>query len=146
MIKIYRWLVIFHAFVGIGALFGGLGVIIDPSGKGMGISTDVLVNAPFDDFLIPGIILFSFVGVCNILTAVTAYKKVKIQAYLSGVMSVVLVFWIVIQCYMLWAINILHVVYFLLGLVGITLACLLAYKQMLFPLNLIFKDKNENII
>jgi len=139
MNKIYKWLVIFHAFVGVGAIAGGLGAILDPSGTSMGISSDILKKSPFDDFLIPGIILFSFVGVCNVLTAITSYKKIKFQAYISGIMSVGLVIWIVVQCYMLWAINILHIIYFILGFVGIYLATILAFKQKIYPLNKFLK-------
>ena len=46
-------------FVGIGAVAGGLGVILDPSGESLGVSVDLLINSPFKNFLIPGIVLFT---------------------------------------------------------------------------------------
>jgi hypothetical protein len=46
------------AFLGIGAIGGGGALIISPSGKLLGgIPLSLLKNSPFNDFLIPGIIL-----------------------------------------------------------------------------------------
>lgn len=143
MKKIYLFLVILHAFVGVGALFGGFGAIMDPSGEAMGISTDVLKRAPFADFLIPGLILFIVIGIGNLVIAFTAYKKVKLQAYFSGAISFVLMIWIVIQCYMLADINILHIIYFLIGFIGIIFSVILAFKRRLFPTKIIINLLNK---
>ena len=51
--------------VALGAIPSGLSMIIRPDGSGLGFTTDYLVNAPFSDFLIPGIVLFSVIGLCN---------------------------------------------------------------------------------
>lgn len=51
------------AFLGISALGGGAALIISPSGKLLGgLPLSILTRSPFTDFLIPGIILFTVLG------------------------------------------------------------------------------------
>lgn len=50
------------SFLGLGAIFGGGVLIISPSGKMFGMPLSMLDNSPFNNFLIPGIILFSLLG------------------------------------------------------------------------------------
>ena len=64
MKKIYRLLFALHAFVGVGAVFGGLAAITNPKSP-LGIPIEILKNSPFNDFLIPGIILFTLIGLGN---------------------------------------------------------------------------------
>lgn len=69
-------LVILLLFLGIGALGGGLGLIISPSGRLMGgLPLSVLQNSPFRDFLIPGIILFLVLGLSPCLIALALIRK-----------------------------------------------------------------------
>lgn len=63
-------------FLGIGALGGGLGLIISPSGKLMGgLPLSSLQNSPFTDFLIPGIILFPVLGISPCLISLALIRK-----------------------------------------------------------------------
>ena len=51
------------AFLGLGAIGGGGALIISPSGKLLGgLPLSILARSPFTDFLIPGIILFTVLG------------------------------------------------------------------------------------
>ncbi|MEO7530768.1 MAG: hypothetical protein ABIS69_05135, partial [Sediminibacterium sp.] len=50
------------AFLGIGAIGGGIVFMISPDGKMMGIPLSILDQSPFNNFLIPGIILFLILG------------------------------------------------------------------------------------
>jgi len=137
--QLYLYIIILHAFVGIGGLFGGIGIIIDPSGDGYGVSVDLLKNSPFNDFFIPGLFLFFIIGIGDIIVSIFAYQKHKYLAYLSGLMGGVLMTWIVIQCIMIETVAALHVIFFLLGLIEVLLAFILANKNNLFPLNLLKK-------
>jgi len=137
--QLYLYIIILHAFVGIGGMFGGIGIIIDPSGEGYGVSVDLLKNSPFNDFFIPGLFLFFIIGIGDIIVSIFAYKKHKYLVYLSGLMGGVLMTWIVIQCIMIETVAALHVIFFLLGLIEVLLAFILADKNNLFPLNLLKK-------
>lgn len=90
MIKIYRILPVMHAFVGIGALFGGCAAMLNPNGP-MGISVELLENSPFDNYFIPGLILFTVIGLGNILSSFLFRYHLKYQGYISSVFSWALV-------------------------------------------------------
>ncbi|WP_309607722.1 hypothetical protein [Flavobacterium sp.] len=64
------------AFLGISAVGGGGTLIISPSGKLLGgLPLSILDNSPFDNFLIPGIILFLVLGVFPIFIVFALIKK-----------------------------------------------------------------------
>lgn len=136
MKKVKRLLFILHWFVGIGAIGGGLMAILNPEGPG-GMPTNALENSPFQDFLIPGIILFAIIGLGNVLCAFIFHFNLKYQGYISFVFSVALVIWIIVQCIMLRSVVLLHVIYLIIGLVEICLSVFLGYAQHLFPSKII---------
>ncbi len=141
--KIDLGTIILHIFVGIGAFFGGGGVLLDPSGQSMGVSTDMLVNGPFHDFLFPGLFLFFVLGTGNLLAAFLGIKKQKLTAYFSFALGGILALWILIQCYMLYAISFLHVLFFLIGMIQMILAILQAFDRQLFPATYFLNKKAE---
>jgi hypothetical protein len=65
-------------FLGITAMIGGALLIISPSGKLIGgLPLSILAHSPFSDFLFPGIILFSVLGIAPCLTSIALIKKPK---------------------------------------------------------------------
>lgn len=144
MKKIYRILIGLHLFVGIGAMAGGFGAIMNPNNP-MGMTTEALKNSPFTNFLIPGIFLLAVLGIGNIVSAV-ALRWFKYGSYVSNVLSWTLVIWIVIQCIMLNAIHILHIIFFGIGVIEATLAFIILFNQRYFPTNIIwqFMEKRQN--
>lgn len=131
-----RLLMILHIFVGLGGMAGGFGAIMNPKAP-MGAPVEMLRYSPFDDFLIPGILLFSVIGIGNVISFFILRSNVFYRLYVSNVFSWALVIWIVVQCVMLRAINILHVLFFLIGVVEVFFATSLLFQQRLFPTNLI---------
>lgn len=64
------------SFLGLSAFGGGLTLIISPSGELLGgLPLSLLQNSPFDNFLIPGIILFIILGIFPILIVFALIKK-----------------------------------------------------------------------
>ncbi len=64
------------SFLGISAIGGGGALIISPSGKLLGgLPLSILEKSPFNDFLIPGIILVAVLGVLPCLTVWALIKK-----------------------------------------------------------------------
>ena len=61
--------------LGLGAIFGDAVLIISRYGKLFGMPLSSLRTSPFNNFLIPGIILFTVVGVIQILTMVALIKR-----------------------------------------------------------------------
>ncbi|MFP4662386.1 MAG: hypothetical protein ACLFPF_09350 [Halanaerobiales bacterium] len=105
----------------------------------MGMSVDALKYSPFSNFLIPGLFLLIVLGFGNMIVAYLIHKQSSYRAYASFIQGWILVCWIVIQCIMLYTINILHVIYFLLGLIMVILAVTIIFKKRLFPADLIIK-------
>ena len=66
--------------LGIGAVFGGAVLIISPSGRLFGMPLSMLDNSPFNNFLIPGVILFSVLGImpCWIVWSLIKRPEYKI--------------------------------------------------------------------
>jgi hypothetical protein len=68
-------LIILLALLGLGAIFGGGVLIISPSGKLFGMPMSLLENSPFNNFLVPGIILFIVLGIAPVVVAIALIKK-----------------------------------------------------------------------
>lgn len=136
MKTVYRLLFALQLFVGIGAIFGGLAAIVNPE-EPLGITVEALKNSPFSNYLIPGIILFTIIGLGNVFSALMFRFKFKFQGYISSVFSWALVIWIVVQCIMLEAVAFLHILFFMIGVIEAVLSAIILFEQRLFPANLI---------
>jgi CDP-diglyceride synthetase len=84
-------------FNAVSAMFGGLGLIIDPSGETMQMPIEFLKDSPFENFLIPGIILFSVNGLFNLLVGILGVKKSNIFPILTLLCGIFLIVWLSIQ-------------------------------------------------
>ncbi len=116
MKKIARiFLIILLFLTSINALIAGLLFIIEPSGKLMGMTIEYIKNSPFQSFLIPGIVLFTFNGILNLLAGIAVILKKWYAAYFAIIQGVILVSWIVIQMIMVQDFNILHLIMFIIG-------------------------------
>lgn len=123
-----------HLLVGVLALFGGWAGMSVPNGP-FGISTDMLANSPFDNFFIPGLVLFVMVGLGQLFSAGFFIFRSRYQAYVSGFFSGVLLVWLIVQVWMLQVIEILHVVTFIIALLQAGLSIWFLFKEKLFPAN-----------
>ena len=78
------------AFLGLGAIGGGGALIISPSGKLLGgLPLSILERSPFDNFLVPGIILFVVLGLipCLLIYALIKRPVSKIAGYFNFFMD-----------------------------------------------------------
>lgn len=128
-----------HYIIGIGAVFGGLVALLQPNGP-LGISTDVLEGSPFNNFLIPGLVLFGFIGLGNCFSGILAWRGSKLTGMISGFFGCGLMIWIMVQCWILGDVVFLHVLYFILGLVQGLLGARMMMRKRQFPFSL-FLDK-----
>ncbi len=117
---------------------GGLAAITNPQAP-LGMPVETLKNSPFENFLIPGIILFVVIGLGNLFSGAMYRAKTKYQGYISSVFGWALMIWIVVQCIMLWSVVFLHVLFFIIGLVQAVLSACLLFERRLFPANIVIK-------
>lgn len=126
------------AFLGLGAISGGAVLIISPSGKLIGMPLSMLNSSPFSNFLIPGIILFSILGIAPLLLIAALIKKRESNlaerfnffgdmhwAWTYTIyLAFTLIFWIQIEMVLLNAVSWLHTFYMLLAVIIIFVALL----------------------
>ena len=109
--------IILLLFNAIGALWGGFGLIYDPSGKFMQMPLAFLEHSPFSDYLIPGIILFVFNGLLCLVAAFFVIKKHRVYSYFTLFQGLVLVVWLTVQIIMIKIFYFpLHLPYYTIGL------------------------------
>lgn len=77
--------------IGIGALFGGYGLMRDA--EGLGLSESWLAGSPFSDYRIPDLILFVVIGGGMLVTALLAVSGSRYAALSAFAMGVELVIW-----------------------------------------------------
>lgn len=73
--KLSNLFLIVLGLLALGAIGGGIILIISPSGELLGIPVTEFKNIPFDNYLIPGIILFTVLGVIPSLLIIALIKK-----------------------------------------------------------------------
>ena len=117
-----KWLIFWTLFIGIGALAGGLSMIVDPSGKALHMDEMLpffqvlpFADVLFQDFLFSGFALLIVNGLTNLTAAVLLFRKKKIGVILGGIFGVTLMLWICIQFYM-FPPNFMSSIYFVFGL------------------------------
>ncbi len=67
-------LILLQFFLGIGAMFGGGALMLAPDGSLLGMPLSVMEGAPFANFFIPGLVLFTFVGLFPLCVAYSLWK------------------------------------------------------------------------
>jgi hypothetical protein len=116
--------------LGIGAILGGGALCISPGGELLAMPPSLLRDTPFRDYLIPGLILFSVIGVFPLLAAYALLRKPDWHALraanpfrgrhwawaASAMSGVSLVVWIVAEMVLLRIAVWIHWVYLLWGL------------------------------
>ena len=117
-----KWLLFWTLFIGIGAVAGGLSMIIDPSGKALHMDGMLpffqklpFAEVLFQDFLFSGFALLIVNGLTNLAAAIMLLKRKKLGVILGGVFGITLMLWICIQFYM-FPLNFMSLSYFIFGL------------------------------
>jgi hypothetical protein len=70
-------LVVLLGLLALGAIFGGGALMISPSGDLLRMPKSNLGTAPFNDFFVPGLILFSVLGILPVIVIIGLIKKPK---------------------------------------------------------------------
>jgi peptidoglycan/LPS O-acetylase OafA/YrhL len=84
-------------FQGLSGLLGGIGLVLDPTGESLQIPLSWLEGSPFDDYLVPGLILFFILGIFPLVVFYGLLKKTKWSWFAAMLVGVGLVIWIVVE-------------------------------------------------
>lgn len=117
-------------FNGIAACFGGWMLITSPDGSSLGMTTGLLEYSPFTDFLIPGIVLFTVIGLFSLVSSYLVVRQVTRYSFLVILMGLILIGWIVVQAIMIQTVNYLHVIFVSAGLLLVASGLLLRKQNI----------------
>ena len=116
-----RILVFWTLFIGIGAVGGAAMMLLDPSGKTMGMDGMLpyfqvlpFAEVVFQDLAFSGIALFIVNGLTNLAAAGLLLARKKAGVTLGGIFGVTLMLWICIQFY-IFPPNFMSTIYFIFG-------------------------------
>lgn len=132
------WLLIaLLILLGLGALISGALMMAFPDGSLFQMPLSMLQYSPFSNYFIPGLMLFSLLGVYPLLVAyclwrrpgwrwpeaINPARKFHWSWAASLAAGAIVLIWIIVQVLMLRAVAFLHVLYFVWGLalIGLTL-------------------------
>jgi len=114
----------------ISALFGGWSLMSDPSGETMDMPLRFLDHSPFENFRVPGVILFISNGLFSLLFAVMVLLKFMNYSWLVIFQGFILVGWLIVQIFMIRDFyGPLHVLYFSVGILLICTGWILARQD-----------------
>jgi hypothetical protein len=92
--------ILFLLILAVGAFYGGFCFITDPSGNKIGIDSDLILNTPFYDYLIPGIILVIFNGFFPLWVIISYFKKSFLFPWLMVIQGCELTVWLSVELMM----------------------------------------------
>jgi len=122
-------------FQGISGLYGGITLVIDPTGDLLQMPIPILDGTPFHSFLIPGLILLTILGIFPLIVLYGFWKR-RLWSWTAALaVSVALIIWIGVQ---IWMVGYhleppLQFIYGLLGLILLGLVMSPSVRRALEP-------------
>lgn len=86
-----------EVLLGIGALGGGLVLIVASRGEIMPLPLSALAGSPFETYLGPGLILFAVLGIGPFLAARLAWGRHPLAAFAALAVGMALLIWVAVQ-------------------------------------------------
>lgn len=85
------------AFQGLSGVFGGVGLVVDPSGAALGLPADWLAGSPFDDYAVPGLVLLTLLGAVPLLVAYGVWARKAWSWAGSLLVAAALLVWLAVE-------------------------------------------------
>ena len=140
-----RVLLFWTLFIGLGAVAGSLGMLVDPSGKALGMDAMLpyfqvlpFADVLFQNFVFSGIALLIVNGLSNLVASVLLFMHKKAGVVLGMTFGITLMLWIVIQ-FIIFPFNFMSTAYFVFGFLQFVtgFVCLAGLKQGEFVFNVV---------
>ena len=110
------------SFVAVTSTLSGLIMISNPDGRILNLSLDLLEGTPFKNFMIPGILLTATVGGTNLLAVFYNLQRHPNRYNLAMAGGTMISGWIITQMILIQAVNWLHIVSLVIGIMIILLS------------------------
>jgi hypothetical protein len=88
---------VLEVVLSIGALGGGLVLIVAPRGEIMPLPLAALAGSPFETYLGPGLILFTVLGIGPLVAARLAWTRHPLAPVAAFVVGAALLIWVVVE-------------------------------------------------
>jgi len=88
---------VLEVVLSIGALGGGLVLIVAPRGEIMPLPLSALAGSPFDTYLGPGLILFTVLGLGPLVAAGLAWRRHPFAPLAAFVVGAALLIWVAVE-------------------------------------------------
>jgi hypothetical protein len=116
------FLFILTAFVALTAIVSGGLLASYPEGSVFSMSTGLLKGTPFNNFLVPGIVLCVIVGGTNLIAVILNMQTHPLRYNWSIAGAVVLIGWVVVQMLLIAVLHWLQFVYLGVGIMILLLS------------------------
>ena len=107
---------VIQTFNGLSGLLGGYMLINDPAGNSLNMKIEWLKETPFQNYLIPGIVLFLVVGIGNTVGIWLTFREKNKRSQIGLIFGLILMFWIISQVLWIGYKDFLQPLYFTAGL------------------------------
>jgi hypothetical protein len=86
-----------EVFLGVGAVGGGLALMAGPNGEILPIPVSALSGSPFSNYWVPGMILFTILGIGPLGAAVLAWQRHPAAPLLTFAVGGALLIWLIVE-------------------------------------------------
>ena len=123
--RVAKSAVVLEVLLSIGALGGGLVLMIAPRGEIMPLPLSALAGSPFHTYLVPGLILFGVLGLGPLVAARLAWLRHPLAPTAAFVVGSGLLIWVAVEVAIIGYSNEppLQAIYGILGVVILLVAC-----------------------
>jgi hypothetical protein len=116
---------------GVAAIYGGWQLMDHPDGSSLSLPLQYLSTTPFMDYRLPGILLFSTIGIYSIALFSLILSGTEKYAGLLLAQGIILSIWIIAQLIFQITFSILHALFLLIGLTFIYTGMLELRKNLI---------------
>lgn len=112
-------------FVGIGGLIGGVPLVLDPSGRSMGLDLQVLAESPFSTYLVPGLVVLIINGLVPCVLGIVAMRQHRRSGEIGIAFGVWLVGYMIMQVWWIGLIAGIQYLFFIIGFIVLILGAII---------------------
>lgn len=102
--------------LGLGALAGGIALVMQPDGSVMHFDVQLLAGSPFNDYTMPGLILGGLFGIGSLVVAGMGLAHSRLAPFLAFAIGCAQMIWIVTELAIIQELSFLHPLFFSVGL------------------------------
>ena len=95
--RVVKAAVVLEILLSVGALGGGLVLMVGPRGEIMPLPVSALAGSPFDTYLVPGLILFGVLGLGPLVAARLAWLRHPLAPTAAFVVGAGLLIWVAVE-------------------------------------------------